>query len=476
MKAFSVRKVKTSGASFSGKASVATLLPLLCALAVSAGPAHAQQEGAGPHQEQHAGKHGRFGYRKPDHVNRDGYVSDNDYGAENLAYYGDWNANRIFIFDVDNWGWVTTVEGTGDGPYGIDQQSPEKAYALTRLTESLTIVNNQTFANDGIIPLEHRPRSTNYNPETGLTLVSGGDKAMTSIIKVEKDEVARVIGDDVKTHPGDYGGSLSTGHPLWVTDRQFFMLDRAAREIQLWHPKNGLLSTLHTATSVHHVFQPPASTMKKGDEHIYYAVEEGNRGDNQGEPISPAILRFELQGDTLVETGRVELNSIDPSIYNASIMGAHHAAFRPDGKFIYVGSAEGNLFVIDRKKMKVKKVIEVGMGAGHTTFLSMRDQAIITNHNDTFVSVINTKNHKWVRNVEVADTASPAYKSQAHTSGVSLDMQYFYSAASHDGVFYRINLDTWIVDKTYAVPEPTPENPTPNLLMGSFIWDGDGMM
>jgi DNA-binding beta-propeller fold protein YncE len=413
---------------------------------------------------EHAGKHGRFGYRKPNHVNRDGYISDNDYGAENLAYYGDWDANAIYIFDVDNMSLLTIVDGTGDGPYGIDQQSPEKAYALTRLTDSLTIVNNQTFENDGIIQLKHRPRSTNYNSATDLTLVSGGDKAMTSIIKVEKDKVVQVIGEDMLTEPRDYGGSLSTGHPLWVTERQFFMLDRAARKIQLWHPKNGLLSTLYTATSVHHIFQPPASTMKKGDEHVYYAVEEGNRD----EPISPAILRFELQGDTLVETGRVALNSIDPSMYDASEMGAHHAAFRPDGKFIYVGSAEGNLFVVDRKKLKVKKVIEVGMGAGHTTFLSMRDQAIITNHNDKFVSVINTKNHKWVRNVAVADTASSAYKSQAHTSGVSLDMQYFYSAASHDGRFYRINLDTWNVVKTEAVDA--------NLLMGSFIWDGDGGM
>lgn len=116
--------------------------------------------------------------------------------------------------------------------------------------------------------------------------------------------------------------------------------------------------------------------------------------------------------------------------------------------------------------MKVVKVIEVGLGAGHTTFLASRNQAIITNHNDTFVSVINTKNHKLVRNVEVAETRSPDYKSQAHTSGVSLDMQYFYSTASHDGVFYRIDLDTWVVDKTLPVKA--------NLLMGSFIWNGDG--
>ncbi len=50
-------------------------------------------------------------------------------------------------------------------------------------------------------------------------------------------------------------------------------------------------------------------------------------------------------------------------------------------------------------------------------------------------------------------------------------MKKFYSAASHDGVFYRIDLDSWNVEKVDAfLPGETP----PNLLMGSFIWNGDG--
>lgn len=453
MKIFTIFNLKSNA--------IATLLALLCVLTIGAGPAHAQQNGAGANHGEYAGKHGRFGYRNSDHVNRDGYVSDNIYGVENLAYYGNWDGNNVYIFDIDTMTLVTTVENTGEGPYGIDQQSQDKAYALTRLSDSLTIVNNMTLANDGRIGLEHRPRSTSYNPETDLTLVSGSNKAMTSIIKVAKDKVVRVIGENTETHPHDYGGSLSTGHPMWVTDRQFLMLDRAARNIQLWHPRKGLLSTLHTATSVHHIFQSPSISVNKGDEHVYYAVEEGNRN----EPISPAILRFERRGNRLVKTGRVELNSIDPDTYDASEMGAHHATFRADGKFIYVGSAEGHLFVIESETLKVEKVIDVGKGAGHATILSGRNQAIITNHNDTFVSVIDTKLNKWMRNIDVAYTASPDYKSQAHTSGVSLDMRFFYSAASHDGVFFRIDLDSWQIEKTDSVDA--------NLLMGSFIWDGD---
>ena len=448
MKTYETHNTGTKAVKFSTRVSALTLLPLCCALALTSNPSIAGKGDRGPHQERHA--------------DRDGYISDNVYGVENLAYFGDWNTNSIYIFDVDNMSLMVTVDDVGDGPYGIDQQSPAKAYALTRKTNSLSIVNNQTFENDGLIPLLHKPRSTNYNPVTDLTLVSGGDKAMTSIIRVKNDKVIQVIGENEETHPHDFGGSLSTGHPLWVTNQKFLMLDRAAREIQLWHRTNGLLSTLDTTTSVHHIFQPPASTIEHREKHIYYAVEEGNKD----EPTSPAILRFKLHGNTLTQTGRIELNSIDPTTYDSALMGAHHASFRPDGEYIYVGSAEGNLFVIKAKTLEVEKVIKVGQGAGHTTFLPMREQAIITNHNDTFVSVIDTKNHRWIRNTEVADTASPDYKSQAHTTGVSLDMQYFYSAASHDGVFYRINLDTWVVNKTLPVDA--------NLLMGSFIWDGDG--
>ncbi|MEN8168017.1 MAG: hypothetical protein ABFR65_11140, partial [Pseudomonadota bacterium] len=120
-------------------------------------------------------------------TNNDGMVTGNIYDVDNLAYYGDWDSNRIYIIDVDNMSLLISVEGTGDGPYGIDQQGADKAYALTRKTESLTVVDNNTLENAGQIPLAHKPRSTHYSAETGLTLVSGGDKAMSSIIKVDVD-------------------------------------------------------------------------------------------------------------------------------------------------------------------------------------------------------------------------------------------------------------------------------------------------
>lgn len=67
----------------------------------------------------------------------------------------------------------------------------------------------------------------------------------------------------------------------------------------------------------------------------------------------------------------------------------------------------------------------------------------------------------------VASSASPDYKSQAHTSSVSVDMNYFYSAASHDGVFFEIDMDTLEVSRSIELGG--------NALMGSFIWDGDSV-
>jgi DNA-binding beta-propeller fold protein YncE len=406
--------------------------------------------------------HGPFGFRQPGYVNQDAYISDNIFGVENLAYYGDWDSNRIYIIDVDNMTLLTSVEGTGDGPYGIDQQGPNKAYALTRRTESLTVVDNYTLENKGLIELQHKPRSTNFNANTLLSLVSGGDKAMTSIIRIDMDKVTKVVGENVLTTPHDYGGSLSTGHPLWVSDTHFFMLDRAARQIQLWNREGILLSVLDTPTSIHHIFQPPASTMAEGEQNVFYAVIEGNRD----EQISPGIIRFNISHNSLEQTAQVNLHDYDPVNLDISTMGSHHADFHPDGTTIYMGSAEGHTFVIDKNTLSIVAMVDTGTGAGHTTFLPMRNQAIITNHNATYMTVIDTEDHAFVKNIEVATSASPDYKSQAHTSGVSLDMKYFYSAASHDGVFFRIDLDTWQVDKTYIGG---------NLLMGSYIWNGEGI-
>ena len=389
------------------------------------------------------------------------------YGAKNLAYYGDWDSTRVFIIDVDKMSLLKIVEDTGDGPYGVDQQDPSSAYVLTRKTESLTIIDNHHIENTGKIYLDHRPRSTNFNPDTGLSLVSGADKVMTSIIQVENDAVIEVFGFVDEAEPRDFGGSLATGHPLWIDDEHIFMLDRDERQIQLWNRHGALLSFLDTPTSVHHIFQSPL----EGFDDIYYAVVEGN----QVEERSPSILRFEIHNWKMVVTGEAVLSDYDGAL-DPSVMGSHHADFHPNGVHIYIGSAEGHVFVVNKDSMTVETMIDTGLGSGHTTFVPMHNVAFVTNHNDTYMTVIDTINHTKLRNIEVASIPPTGHKSQAHTSGVSADQRYFYSAASHDGVFFRVDVET-IEDLTVTVSRLNLEleiGEDVNILMGSFIWDGEG--
>ena len=408
----------------------------------------------------------------PDHRYRHGPGHD----AKNLAYYGDWDSNRVFIIDVDNMALLEIVENTGDGPYGCDQQDASTAYALTRKTESLTVIDNHFFENIGKIFLDHRPRSTHHNSDTGFSLVSGADKVMTSLIWVNNNKVTNVFGVDKEAIPGnsDFGGSLTTGHPLWIDDEHFFMLDRAHRKIQLWSRHGGRVSTLNTPTSVHHIFQSPLEHFDK----IYYAVVEGN----QGEKRSPSILRFRIQNRKMVITGEAILSDYNGAP-DPGVMGSHHADFHPDGIHIYIGSAEGHVFVVDKNTMDVVTMIETGLGSGHTTFVPMHNVAFVTNHNDIYMTVIDTINHTWLRDIEVASPPPTGHKSQSHTSGVSTDQRYFYSAASHDGVFFRVDVET--INEEIVEISPLDiefelehvlglDNYDVNILMGSFIWDGEG--
>ncbi|MDH3902946.1 MAG: hypothetical protein OES90_06970, partial [Xanthomonadales bacterium] len=154
----------------------------------------------------------------PEFMNKGDHKDGNYYGVENLAYYGDWDSNRVFIINVDDMSLLKTVTDTGDGPYGVDQEGGSTAYALTRKTESVTVIENYFIENIGRIFLDHKPRSTNFNPNTGFSLISGADKVMTSLVKVNSDKLTKVFGVDELVQPHDYGGSLATGHPLWIDD------------------------------------------------------------------------------------------------------------------------------------------------------------------------------------------------------------------------------------------------------------------
>ena len=391
-----------------------------------------------------------------------------DYGIR--AFYGDRLLDRVVVIDVEAMSLTDAVETVGIDPYPVDQAGTlDKVYAITRGSNSIDVIDASTLEPMGLIELEHFPRSSEaYNPVLGLQLVTGVDKPMASLIDVETDKVVASVGDSSLVYPIDYGGSNATGHPYWFTDDKFALIDRGSRTIKMYKiskrkGKRGgwnvaLLDTISTPTAVHHFVKRDTSTLSGKESISYYALSEGSPDAG----IAPSILKYTLQRNQLNLVGEASLAEIgDPIIAK---MGSHHADVHPDGEHMYVGSAEGNTYVINMKKMEVVKTVEAGAGAGHTTFVPERNLAVVTNHRDTFVTIIDTATHTKITDVTVSGESLHGEILQSHSSFVHPNMDFFYAFATDNGKFYELNLETLEVSRTLYT-DGTP-------LQGVFMCQG----
>ena len=373
-----------------------------------------------------------------------------DYGIR--AFYGDKLEDRVVVLDVDNMSLTQTIDTVGVDPYPVDQAGKlDKVYAITRSSNSIDVIDAATMQPLGLIELQHYPRSSEaYNATLGLQLVTGADKPMASLIDVNTDEVVAVVGSDVAVDPIDYGGSNATGHPFWFDENKFALIDRGNRQILVYRVvqnrrgkwKTVLLDVVSTPTAVHHFVKRDLSVLSGIDKKSYYALAEGNPEAG----IAPSILKYVLKHNNLEFAAQAKLAKNGDEIIAS--MGSHHADLHPNGKLIYVGSLEGHLYVVNMKKMAVVKRIDAGHGAGHTTFVPDRNLAIVTNHKDTFVTIIDTEKNEKIKNVTVSGSAINGEILQSHSSFVHPNMDYFYAFATDNGIFYELDLETLTVSRT----------------------------
>ncbi|NOQ64008.1 MAG: hypothetical protein GQ582_05800 [Methyloprofundus sp.] len=393
------------------------------------------------------------------------------------AFYGDKKDNNVVVIDVKRMQLIAKVPTEGLTPYPVDRAGYlDKVYAITRGSFSMDVIDAETLENIGLIPLTHKPRSgESFNSRLGLAIVAGADQPITSVIDVMNDSVAAVtIEEQGAPLYSDYGGGNASGHPAWLSKDRFVVIDRARRLIQLWgidkvqDPESldyswelTQLDTLNTPTSVHHILSRNTSKLPRYEKRTFYALSEGKQAADETEgAIQPAILKLRLTGnDQLIFEDKIDLPG------DAAEMGAHHADFHPDGQHIYVGSTEGHLFVVDSVSKEIVTTIETGLGTGHTRFVSAKDLAIVTNHKDTFVTVINTATHTKIKDITVSGVQQNGEILQSHTNYVSPDSMYYYAFASDNGVFFEIDLHKLKKTKREVVTGGVP-------VQGSFInWD-----
>jgi len=373
-----------------------------------------------------------------------------EYGIR--AFYGDKLSGRVVVIDVDSMSFIDDIYTQGIDPYPVDQAGNlDKVYAITRGSNSIDVIDAATLEPIGLIDLPHYPRSSEaYNESLGLQLVTGVDKPMASLIDVNSDRVVASVGVNELFSVEDYGGSNATGHPFWFNDNMFALIDRPNRTIHLYMVKKVktprgtkvktlLLDSVSTPTAIHH-FVKRKSTSRGMNSRIYYALSEGSPTAG----IAPSILKYVLTPKNKLKLfAETELSD-----ENVELMGSHHADMHPDGVHMYIGSTEGNVYVLNTDTMEIITKIAVGQGAGHTTFVAERNLAIVTNHKDTFVTIIDTNTHTAIKNITVSGAQINGAILQSHSSFVHPNMDFFYAFASDNGIFYELNLETLEVSRT----------------------------
>ena len=113
---------------------------------------------------------------------------------------------------------------------------------------------------------------------------------------------------------------------------------------------------------------------------------------------------------------------------------------------------EGAIYVVNSKNLRVEKRVQAGKGAGHVAFSTATNVAIVTNHLDDYMTAIDFKEHKFLKNINLNFEHENIFNlSQSHMQYVSKDGKYYYNFWSDGGVFYRINLAELDVDSSIYV-------------------------
>jgi YVTN family beta-propeller protein len=364
------------------------------------------------------------------------------------AFFGDKELNRVVIADIEEMEPSKPEYDAFTGheiTYAVDKvPNKPRAYISNRGSDAIDIINTRSNKIIKTIKTEHYPRSADaMNVNKNLCEVSGMDKAMASIIDTNTNKIVAVVGPNIEKDPDkqpDKGGSHATGHPYWLNDTMFVIVDRFNSKLvtcRMKGKKAVKVNEVQTLTSVHQLIPRKGY---HGPDKFYYAVEEGSNTEY------PGIIKLKLSSRGLKIVDRVFLKKDDVDVKD---MKGHHGDFHPFQKLIYVGSAEGNLFMVNYKTMQIEKIVSAGKGAGHTFMSPEKRIAVVINHSDVFVSIFDLDTNTKISDARVseADDLVGEKTLQAHP-GYYISGNKFYMALTEEGKIIELDLDTYEVTRS----------------------------
>lgn len=374
------------------------------------------------------------------------------------GYFGDKEGNTVKCVNVTDFSLEATVPTGHQETYTADKVADlGKLFVVNRGTNAIDVINAKSMEITNTIVLDHYPRSAEaINTTLGLAAVTGMNKPMVSIIDIYTEQVVATVGSDEVTFPVGLNntGSHACGHPFWLDAHHFILPDRGNLKLECYRIDNvngswetTLVSSITTSSPIHQIF--PSKGNYQGESNYFYASAEGITTMGAGN-VYPAVVELVFSP----ENGLVINNELELAGSPVTQMGLHHGDFHPFEKLLYVGSREGTLFIIDYENMSLHSTIDVGIGAGHVKMIKKNHMAVVINHGDVFVTLIDLDNNTKITDVIVSESNDMVGQAtlQAHPKWyVNEDASKFYSFASYDGILYEMDLNTYEVTRTLDV-------------------------
>ena len=333
-----------------------------------------------------------------------------------LMYAANEGDNTVTVVNLDTEEIIADIS-TGSTPHAI-VFAGGKAYVNNRGSDFLTVIDTERLEVSGKIPLQGISFQLALSPDGKTVAVSYKNALMVSLVDVATDTVSTL---QLGCRPEGGFSEKPMKHPHWTREgRHLYVQDNIDDLIVK-------IDTDHDNFTVSAEIPMPGSNhdlVSSADDKIMYAV---NQNTNTGTSL------------TIIDTEKDEIiKDIPIRLLKGEIGFGHHGALTPDEKTFYFCNEGGySVSLIDTVKMKVRKSIEVGNGAGHPVFSKDNRKVFIIPHKDNIVSVIDTRSEKVIYDIEAGSG-----KKIAHSSYITDDGKYLYVINVGDQHIVKINTVT----------------------------------
>ncbi len=379
--------------------------------------------------------------------------------------------NSVVRIDYKNMKLDKEIRTLGINPHSIDRAGDtKKFYVRTQDSNSFDIVNfdegtirSQTIAFPGFTLTDTNPRSIGaYNAKYNLQLLAGKHRPIIAIIDVATDEIVGVAGDDSVYDPA----VTYSGHGVWFNENYFGIVSRNENDegnsvikmYKVTQEADGSFKVEDTYQAMTfstklHAIERVLDPQTADDLTTFYAL-----GESKLPGFPPNVTEIKFDPDTGVLTRAQDATVlVDSNVSIGAIAPAtHHGNITPDKKYYVAPVSDGKVYFIDRKTMQIAKEIRTnldnlnkGLGAAHIEFSASQKLAMVTNHFSNYLTVIDmsspdVKDYTIMAQIKIGEVAfdpNEPHLMQPHFALVGEDGRYFYTAASHEGIFIRVDLE-----------------------------------